>query len=338
MYFKIPLDGDSQRSSGSRAFKVGVALIGGCCLVFLGIMALSSAGSSVDKSTNLFGLQASSPFTQKHGTHMLSHMSADQLPALRTIEQLVLAALETNNRRCDRDVSTNAVNPFTTVLERLDSKEKAKMCTFRAGMEQEAIKVMKDLKAGQTAPMGFFDPFGISANYEEGLHPESAPGALTFIREAELKHGRICMVASLGFMVAEVFHPLQPGYDGPSLGATAPVQFWAAFWASMAFTETWYSYNCINHPFDIGPNRKYTFKQRPPTDENGKPIMYLAANIDIDGRVPGDNGWDPLGLKPKDPNEFLSMQNKELNNGRLAMLGIAGMYAQEAVTHQKVLR
>merc|ERR1712226_195023 len=46
-------------------------------------------------------------------------------------------------------------------------------------------------------------------------------------------------------------------------------------------------------------------------------------------KMPGDAGWDPLGLKPKDAKEFMELQNKELNNGRLAMLGMAGIYSQE---------
>merc|ERR1711990_1209365 len=50
----------------------------------------------------------------------------------------------------------------------------------------------------------------------------------------------------------------------------------------------------------------------------------------------GDLKWDPLGLKPTDPAAPLNMQNKELNNGRLAMLGIAGMVAQELVDGQKI--
>ena len=44
--------------------------------------------------------------------------------------------------------------------------------------------------------------------------------------------------------------------------------------------------------------------------------------------------FDPLGLKPEDPAEFRSMQEKELSHGRLAMLAAAGFIAQEAVTHQ----
>lgn len=52
--------------------------------------------------------------------------------------------------------------------------------------------------------------------------------------------------------------------------------------------------------------------------------------------VPGDLGFDPLGLKPTDAEEMKAMQTKELNNGRLAMFGIAGMVAQELVTGQKL--
>ncbi len=50
-----------------------------------------------------------------------------------------------------------------------------------------------------------------------------------------------------------------------------------------------------------------------------------------DTYYPGDVGFDPLNLKPTDADEFATMQTKELQNGRLAMLGAAGMIAQELV-------
>ena len=37
--------------------------------------------------------------------------------------------------------------------------------------------------------------------------------------------------------------------------------------------------------------------------------------------VNGDLGWDPLSLKPADATELAALQTKELNNGRLAMIG-----------------
>merc|ERR1712124_37198 len=53
--------------------------------------------------------------------------------------------------------------------------------------------------------------------------------------------------------------------------------------------------------------------------------------------VPGDIGFDPLNLKPTDPEEFRTMQTKELQNGRLAMLAAAGFLAQELVDGKGII-
>merc|ERR1719359_2401846 len=53
--------------------------------------------------------------------------------------------------------------------------------------------------AGITSFPGFFDPAGFSTDVPAGK--------LLFFREAELKHGRVGMLASLGFVTAEKFHP-----------------------------------------------------------------------------------------------------------------------------------
>ena len=67
-----------------------------------------------------------------------------------------------------------------------------------------------------------------------------------------------------------------------------------------------------------------------PRSEDGGPLgSYPDDEI---GYYPGDIGFDPLGLKPDDSAELRSMQEKELANGRLAMLAAAGFIAQEAAT------
>ena len=56
-----------------------------------------------------------------------------------------------------------------------------------------------------------------------------------------------------------------------------------------------------------------------------------------DDYINGDLGFDPAVIKPKDPEALEEMQTKEIQNGRLAMLGIAGMVAQELVDGNPLL-
>ena len=58
----------------------------------------------------------------------------------------------------------------------------------------------------------------------------------------------------------------------------------------------------------------------------GHRFQKLKPNYD-----PGDLGFDPFGLKPSSEEGFRRMQNKELQNGRVAMLAAAGFLAQEVV-------
>ena len=44
--------------------------------------------------------------------------------------------------------------------------------------------------------------------------------------------------------------------------------------------------------------------------------------------MPCVRSFDPLGLKPTNPQELKTLETKELNNGRLAMIAIAGFVVQ----------
>merc|ERR1719191_99825 len=165
---------------------------------------------------------------------------------------------------------------------------------------------VKDM-AGVTEPLGFFDPLGFCEDASEGK--------IRFYREVELKHGRVAMLAALGFLVGEQFHPLFGGnIDVPAYLAfqQTPLQ---TFWGWVLFAIS------IPEIFSV-----FTFN----SPAGGEPWSIRSDHL------AGDLGFDPLGLKPTDPKEFLEMQNKELNNGRLAMIGAAGMIAQEFVSGTKL--
>jgi len=52
--------------------------------------------------------------------------------------------------------------------------------------------------------------------------------------------------------------------------------------------------------------------------------------------IPGNLGFDPLKLMPKTAKDVNTMKTKELNNGRLAMIAVAGLVVQELITSEKI--
>jgi hypothetical protein len=61
-------------------------------------------------------------------------------------------------------------------------------------------------------------------------------------------------------------------------------------------------------------------------------FVVMCQSTEVAGLRPdyltGDFGLDPLGVT-KDPEAFKEMRTKELNNGRLAMIAVLGIWAEE---------
>merc|ERR1712146_759782 len=97
----------------------------------------------------------------------------------------------------------------------------------------EAVVLKAQEMVGVTPPLGFFDPVGFST--------DASTGKLLFFREAEIKHGRVGMLAALGILVGEQFHPLFGGdIDVPSYVAfqqTPLENFWPAVVTAIAIPE-----------------------------------------------------------------------------------------------------
>merc|ERR1719262_1734780 len=172
---------------------------------------------------------------------------------------------------------------------------------------------------GATAPLGEFDPLGFTTDL--------SVQEIKRYREAEVTHGRVAMLATVGYLVAEKFHPLFGGaITGPANSHLGQVQeiapFFFAFLAtSIASAEFFRS--VVGWEFPLEAMRKNQ-------EVEGKTWLSKLR----DGYYPGDIGFDPLGLKPEDASEFAEMQTKELQNGRLAMIGAIGMIVQEQVSNQ----
>jgi hypothetical protein len=128
---------------------------------------------------------------------------------------------------------------------------------------------------------------------------------LDFLREAELKHGRICQLAVVGFAAVDLgFHiyPMPEAYEGlTSVTAHDPLVEYGA----MGQLFLW-----------IGVLETIS-------------SVAVIQMLEGSGRAPGDFGLDPVGfLKGKSEAEIQDMKLKEITHCRLAMFAFSGMVTQ----------
>jgi len=170
---------------------------------------------------------------------------------------------------------------------------------LRAAEKSEALPFLPKPQnlSGYVGDVGF-DPLRIS---------DYVP--MDYLREAEIKHGRICMLAWLGYVSVDMglrIYPLPPGLEGLTSAtahdASVAQGGMAHIFLSIAFLEmgSWLS---------------------------------VSAMLQGSGREPGDFGFDPLGyLKGKSEEEVNKIKLQELKNGRLAMLAFSGVVTQSVLT------
>nr|AKR52924.1 chloroplast fucoxanthin chlorophyll A/C protein [Polykrikos lebourae] len=179
----------------------------------------------------------------------------------------------------------------------------------RAEKRRQATRVQAfDQEIGTTMPFKYFDPLGLGKNDDEADFRRR--------RCAEIKNGRVAMLACMGYIAPEFSR--FPGYCSPSYalkftdipnGIAAlyklPFEGWIQIGVFIGFLELF--------PF-------WQFADRAPGDFKGAgrlgiPMFFLA------------NAEGPVC----DPVKNRRSLDAELNNGRLAMMAITGMIAQNSL-------
>lgn len=174
------------------------------------------------------------------------------------------------------------------------------------------------MAVGGGSPIAFFDPMGMSKEVDEET--------FKLWQEAETKHARVAMLAFVGIIAGEVLSGSAPLFNGAITGP-AIFQFQQAdaimpsFWVGVTTIIAWIEGNTIIENWQTW-------------EETAKDPLGRAKLAKT--TIPGDLKFDPLGLKPKDAKSYATMKTKELNNGRLAMLGVAGIVAQELATGSSI--
>lgn len=145
-----------------------------------------------------------------------------------------------------------------------------------------------------------FDPFGFSDNFD-----------MKWLRESELKHGRVAMLAIVGFIVQQFV--TIPGYihvDDSNLGP--------AVVGTSAMLQIVFFSGVVEWATNNGNVTTETMFSDP-------------------SRVPGDIGWGSSRLDGKSQEDVDKMKLSELKNGRLAMLAIGGAIHHNWVTGDPLL-
>lgn len=144
---------------------------------------------------------------------------------------------------------------------------------------------------GSLDPVPEFDPFGFAE--------DATLVQMKNYREAETTHGRVAMLATIGFLVTEAplkFHPLFQTANkdiGPAIRHLDEVRATAPFFFELLALV-------------IGAaefTRALKGWQDPST-------VSESGNVLKDDYFPGDIGFDPFGLKPEDPEEFALMSTR----------------------------
>jgi len=148
---------------------------------------------------------------------------------------------------------------------------------------------------GVSAPLGFFDPLKLSK--------DKSPIEFKKLQESEIKHSRVAMLAAVGLIVQDVFHPL---FKDELIGKSI------------------YHYQIVSERYPWVPAFLISFIGLIEliNIQKGWEMVSLTDGI-ADLRadyIPGDLGFDPFGLSSSGSDEFRVMRTKELNNGRLAMI------------------
>ena len=164
---------------------------------------------------------------------------------------------------------------------------------------------------GALPPMGYFDPIGFARD-------GNSLNDIKRYREAEVQHGRVAMIAFVGYISGEAISgPFS--INGPANDQLQQMPLPAFILLSVGIAA-------------VELKRATTGWVEPDLSQWTRTLFTLRDNY-----YPGDIGFDPLGLKPTDAKDFANIQTKELQNGRLAMIGVAGICAQELVNHKTIM-
>jgi len=183
--------------------------------------------------------------------------------------------------------------------------------------------------------LGFWDPLALSDSASMsagGFLDETA--AVGFLRHAEIKHGRVAMAAFVGFCVQSngIHFPWDLTLtDHISYASISEAGGPAAQWDALPTASKLQIFGAIGFLEGWGENSKALGAQGQKHYMKGGKAGYFPSFQETTGSKPAIHPipldlWDPFGFTKKmTPERKAKALKAEINNGRLAMIGIFGL-------------